>query len=149
MCEQNIYPETPFSRSEVQGFISQLDSIINRMANNSANAKNWLMTLVAAAIAIQWTQNQLQNVLWLLVPTGLFMLTDMYYMGMERHFKDIQKEFIKTVRTGNDIKDAVYNIPKTTKCEQVCNTFRSIDSLSIWPFYLIVIGSIFAVKYLF
>lgn len=149
MCEQDIHPETPFARSEVQGFISQLDSIINRMANNSANAKNWLMTLVAAAIAIQWTQSQLQNVLWLLVPTGLFMLTDMYYLGMERHFKDIQKEFIKNVRAGNEIKDTVYKISKTTKCEQVCNTFSSIDSLSIWPFYLIVIGCIFAVKYLF
>lgn len=71
------------------------------MANNSANAKNWLMTIVAAAIAIQWTQSQLQNVLWLLIPTGLFMLTDMYYLGMERHFKDIQKDFIKEVRSGN------------------------------------------------
>lgn len=146
MCDNN---ETPFARSEVQGFISQLDSIINRMANNSANAKNWLMTLLAAAIAIQWTQNQLESVLWLLVPTGLFMLTDMYYLGMERHFKDIQKEFIKGVRAGNDIKETVYKIPKTTKCQQVCNTFSTIDSLSIWPFYLIVVGCILAVKYLF
>ena len=149
MCEQNLYPDTPFSRSEVQSFISQLDSIINRMANNSANAKNWLMTLLAAAIAIQWTQSQLENVLWLLVPTALFMLTDMYYLGMERHFKDIQKEFIKNVRAGSDIKDTVYKIPKTTKCDQVCNTFSTIDSLSIWPFYLIVVGCILAVRFLF
>ena len=145
MSDQNCYPDTPFARSEVQGFICQLDSIINRMANNSANAKNWLMTLVAAAIAIQWTQSQLQNVLWLLVPTVLFMLTDMYYLGMERHFKDIQKEFIKNVRAGKDIKCTVYKISKTTKCKQVCNTFSSIDSLSIWPFYSIVIVAIVAI----
>jgi hypothetical protein len=148
MCE-NQNTETLFGRSEVQGFISQLDSIINRMANNSANAKNWLMTLIAAAIAIQWSQEQLQNVLWLLVPTGLFMLTDMYYLGMERHFKELQAKFVDDVRAGKEIKETVYNIPQTTKCEQVCNTFRTIDSLSIWPFYLIVIGCIFAVKYLF
>lgn len=145
----NNNSETPFSRSEVQGFISQLDSIISRMGGNSANAKNWLMTLLAAAIAIQWSQDQLKNVLWLLVPTVLFMLTDMYYLGMERHFKDLQKQFIDSVRSGNDIKDRVYNIPKTKKCEQVCNTLRSIDSLSIWPFYLIVIACIVAIKYLF
>lgn len=147
MCDNN--QDTPFSRSEVQGFISQLDSIINRMANNSANAKNWLMTIVAAAIAIQWSQSQLQNVLWLLIPTGLFMLTDMYYLGMERHFKEIQKEFIKNVRAGKDIKCTVYKISKTTKCQQVCNTLCTIDSLSIWPFYLIVVGCIFAVRFLF
>lgn len=141
--------ETPFALSEVQGFISQLDSIINRMANSSANAKNWLMTIIAAAIAIQWSQDQLQNVLWLLLPTILFMLTDMYYLGMERHFKDVQTKFIEQVRKGNDISDTIYSISKTTKCEQVCNTLCSIDSLSIWPFYAVVIGCIFAVKYLF
>ena len=144
-----LFPETPFSRSEVQGFISQLDSIINRMGNNSANAKNWLMTLIAAAIAIQWSKGQLDNVLWLLVPTILFMLTDMYYLGMERHFKDIQKKFIESVRLGKDINDSVYKITKTKKREQVCNTFKSIDSLSIWPFYLIVRGCIVAIHFIF
>ena len=147
MCNTNN--DTPFARSEVQGFISQLDSIINRMGNNSANAKNWLMTLVAAAIAIQWSRDQLQNVLWLLIPTILFMFTDMYYLGMERHFKNIQKTFIDDVRAGRNIQDSVYNIPKTTKYKQLCNTFETIDSLSIWPFYLIVIACILAVKYLF
>lgn len=146
MSEQICYPDAPFARSEVQGFISQLDSIINRMANNSANAKNWLMTLVAAAIAIQWSQAQLQNVLMLLIPTFLFMLTDMYYLGMERHFKDLQKEFIDSVRSGDDITETVYLIPETTKWEQVCNTVKSCDSLSIWPFYLIVIACIVGVK---
>lgn len=118
------------------------------MGCNSANAKNWLMTLIAAAIAIQWTNGQMDNVLWLLVPTLMFMLTDMYYLGMERHFKDIQKTFIDDVRAGKDIKDSVYKIPKTTKCEQICNTFNALDSLSIWPFYLIVIGCIIAIRYL-
>ena len=140
--------KTTFADSEVQGFISQLDSIINRMANNSANAKNWLMTLLAAAIAIQWSQNNLDKILWLLVPTALFMLTDMYYLGMERHFKKLQKNFIDDVREGKDIKETVYNIPETGKCKQICNTFCTLDSLSIWPFYLIVIGCIFVVKYL-
>ena len=77
------------------------------------------------------------------------MLTDMYYLGMERHFKEIQKEFIKNVRAGKDIKCTVYKISKTTKCQQVCNTLCTIDSLSIWPFYLIVVGCIFAVRFLF
>ncbi len=146
--KDNNYSETPFARSEVQGFISQLDSIINRMGSNSANAKNWLITLIAAVIAIQWTQDQLDKILWLLVPTALFMVTDMYYLGMERHFKSLQKNFIKEVREGKDIKDNVYNIPKTSKCEQICNTICSFGSLSIWPFYFFVVGCIFVVRYL-
>lgn len=148
MCT-NQYDDTPFARSEVQGFISQLDSIINRMASNSANAKNWLMTIIAAAIAIQWLQDQLSNVLWLLVPTFLFMLTDLYYLGMERHFKDLQKDFIDKVRAGENIADLVYFTHKTSKCEQVRNTFKALDSLSIWPFYLIVIACIVGVRVFF
>ena len=147
MCNNN--EKNSFANSEVQGFISQLDSIINRMGSNSANAKNWLMTLIAAVIAIQWTRDQLDKILWLLVPTAVFMLTDMYYLGMERRFKNLQKDFIKAVREGKNINDSIYNIPKTSKCEQICNTICSFNSLSIWPFYLIVVGCIFAVSYLF
>lgn len=147
MCSEK-YPTTPFTRPEVQGFISLLDSIINRMGSNSANAKNWLMTLIAAAIAIQWSSDQLDQVLWLLIPTFLFMLTDLYYLGMERHFRDLQKSFIQSVRSGVDISNSVYDIPKINKCKQICNTFSAMDSLSIWPFYLIVIGCILGVKYL-
>lgn len=148
MCEKT-YPDTPFGRTEVQGFIIQLDSIINRMASNSANAKNWLMTIIAAAIAIQWSQSQLERLLWLLIPVLLFMLTDMYYLGMERHFKKIQKSFIEDVRSGKDISLLVYFIPKTSKCQQVCNMLATIDSLSIWPFYLIVVACILGVRFLF
>lgn len=134
--------------SEVQGYITLLDGIINRMANNSANAKNWLMTILAAAIAIQWGKDQLSNVIWLLVPTVLFALTDMYYLGMERHFKDVEKQFIEKARAGDDLDKLVYAVPKTTKCEQVCNTFSAIDSLSIWPFYLIIVVSILAIYFI-
>ena len=134
-------------KSEVQSYIALLDGIINRMANNSANAKNWLMTILAAAIAIQWGKDQLSNVIWLLVPTVLFALTDMYYLGMERFFKDEEKNFIEKARTEDDIDNLVYTFPKTTKCQQVCNTFGGIDSLSIWPFYLIVIASILVIYF--
>ena len=64
---------------EVQSVIALLDGIINRMANNSANAKNWLMTILVAAIAIQQGKDQLSNVIWLLVPTVVFAKADMYY----------------------------------------------------------------------
>ena len=126
MCEQSLYSSTPFARSEVQDFISQLDSIISWMSSYSANAKNWLMTIL---------------------PTGLFMLIDMFYLGKEGHFKDLQKAFIDEVRIV--YKDLGLYIPPITKCQQACNTLRTIDSLSICPFYLIDVGCIILVNYLF
>lgn len=139
--------ETRFGRADVQGYISLLDSIIKRMGSNSANAKNWLMTILAAAIAIQWTQEQLDNVTWLLVPTFLFALTDCYYLGMERHFKKIEMDFIEAVRANDGFEAKLYSIPQSSKCEQVDNTFGSMDSLSIWPFYIIVVAAIIVIWY--
>lgn len=139
--------ETRFGRADVQGYISLLNSIINRMGSNSVNAKNWLMTILAAAIAIQWTQEQLDNVTWLLVPTLLFALTDCYYLGMERHFKKIEMDFIEAVRANDGFEAKLYSIPQSSKCEQVDNTFGSMDSLSIWPFYIIVVAAIIVIWY--
>lgn len=139
--------ESKYDRSDVQGYISLLDSIICRMANNSANAKNWLMTILAAAIAIQWSQDNLSKVVWLLAPTFLFALTDLYYLGMERHFKKIESDFIESVRKDSNVERSLYNIPKTTKLEQVVNTLKAIDSLSIWPFYGIVVAAILVIYF--
>ena len=147
MCDSNS-PESPFSRPEVQGFISQLDSIIGRMASNSANAKNWLMTIIAAVLAVQWADNQLDKVLWLLAPTVLFMFTDLYYLGLERHFRSLQKEFIETVRKGDDISNSVHKIAEISLRTKVCNTISAFVSFSIWPFYLLIVAGLFIVKYL-
>ena len=92
MCEATR-ALTGFCRSEVQAYINLLDNIITRMASNSANAKNWLMTVIAATIALQWSQAQLNQILWLLVPTILFALTDLYYLGMERHIQECREKF--------------------------------------------------------
>lgn len=146
MCE-TIQSLTGFSRSEVQVYISLLDNIITRMASNSANAKNWLMTVIAAAIALQWSQSQLSNVIWLLVPTILFAFTDLYYLGMERHFKNIENDFIEAIRNNPEATENLFVFPRPTKKEQVKNTFKAIDSLSVWPFYGIIIAGILVVYF--
>jgi len=138
---------TGFSRSEVQAYISLLDNIITRMASNSANAKNWLMTIIAAAIALQWSHSQLSNVIWLLVPTILFAFTDLYYLGMERHFKKVESDFIAAIRNNPEATEGLFVFRKTSKKEQIVNTFKAIDSLSIWPFYGIVIAGILVVYF--
>ena len=61
-------------------YISLLQENINRVASNSANCKTWLVTLVAAILALQLTSKELQSVLW--VALGLivlFYILDSYY----------------------------------------------------------------------
>lgn len=64
----------------VQSHLSMLQGIINRMVENSANCKNWTLTLVAAMLVLLVDKNmQIPNALICLIPIGLFYLLDCYY----------------------------------------------------------------------
>lgn len=66
--------------SAVQAHISMLQGIINRMAGNSANCKNWTVTLVAAMLVLLVDKNmQIPNAWICLIPVALFYLLDCYY----------------------------------------------------------------------
>ena len=107
--------------SAVQSHISMLQGIINRMAANSANCKNWTVTLVAAMLVLLVDKNmQIPNAWICLVPIALFYLLDCYYLGLERLCIASQNKFLKD------------------KCKQFCNTIKAMNSVSTTPFYLIV-----------
>ena len=61
--------------SAVQAHISMLQGIINRMAGNSANCKNWTVTLVAAMLVLLVDKDmQIPNAWICLIPVALFYL---------------------------------------------------------------------------
>ena len=65
----------------VQGYISMLQGIINRMAGNSASCKTWTVTLVAALLALlvgKQIQIYILLICLILVVLLLFVL-DCYY----------------------------------------------------------------------
>ena len=66
-----------------------IQSIISRMAANSANAKNLCMTIVAALLALYAGQNSKAYLLVSLVPIILFWLTDAMYLRLERGYRSL------------------------------------------------------------
>lgn len=84
-----------FESSAVQAHISMLQGIINRMAGNSANCKNWTVTLVAAMLVLLVDKEMRLPNAWLcLIPVGLFYQLDSYYLGLERVMIKSQKDFL-------------------------------------------------------
>lgn len=49
-----------FSEEDDRQYISLLQENINRMASNSANCKTWLVTILAALLAIQISLQELR-----------------------------------------------------------------------------------------
>lgn len=124
----------------VQYHISMLQGIINRMAGNSANCKNWTITLVAAMLVLLVDKNmQIPNAWICLIPIGLFYLLDCYYLGLERLCISSQKAFLERINNNEDCAENLYKVEGLKdKCDQICNTIKAMTSVSTTPFYLIV-----------
>lgn len=82
-----------------RNYVNLLNDAINRMASNSANAKSYLVAIVAALIAIQMPNKaNAYIILSALVPTVLFYWMDCYYLSLEKRFRNLQSAFIKKER---------------------------------------------------
>lgn len=126
--------------SAVQAHISMHQDIINRMAGNSANCKNWTITLVAAMLVLLVDKKmQIPNAWICLIPIVLFYLLDCYYLGLERMCIASQNEFLEKVKNENDYIDSLYKMEAIKdNCKQLCNTIKAMKSFSTLPFYVIV-----------
>ncbi len=129
-----------FESSAVQSHISMLQGLINRMAGNSANCKNWTITLVAAMLVLLVDKKmQLPNAWLCLIPVGLFYLLDCYYLGLERIVIKSQKDFLNKLSKDLNYVNQLYRVgPLRNRCAQLCNTIKAMWSPSTTPFYLIV-----------
>lgn len=130
--------EDIFTESD-RHYISLLQENINRMSSNSANCKTWLLTIVAAILALQLTCNELRNILWVaLVLIILFYILDSYYLGLEKKFIKIEESFVKMVKKKNDM-EIIENIYlfNINAINDKCSTLSAMISPSTFLFYLI------------
>lgn len=122
-----------------RNYINLLNDAINRMASNSANAKSFLVAIVAALLAIQMpNKNNAYVILSALFPTVLFYIMDCYYLSLEKRFRNLQKAFINkdTDTEGNIIAGIYqYNIYDIKDKQPILN---AVLSCSTTPFYLFI-----------
>lgn len=126
-------------------FIGLLHDTINRMANNSANCKNWFMAVVAAIIAYVANNPESADVLWVLLFIDLlFYGLDSYYLQLEKNFRDIESNFVQALKD-DSTKDRTmvdtllynfnYNIVKNGGPKKEKNICKALKSPSTWLFY--------------
>lgn len=122
----------------VKAHIDMLQSIISRMAENSASCKSWVIPMVTAIVTLALEKGILPTKV-AYIPVGLFYLLDCYYLGLERKFKDRLRDFIIKINEGKDVdKDIYLSHSSDDKCwivRRVC---------SIWHQILCVIDGMFS-----
>lgn len=99
-------PEQPISsgividrknQPSVIAHIEMMQSIISRLADNSAKCKEWCFTLIAALVVFMISnQNSLSFSIcyWVL---GVFYFLDSYYLGLEREMRNQYEKFVKSL----------------------------------------------------
>lgn len=126
-----------FEKSDVQHFISYLEGIINRMASNSANCKNWLLAIIAGCMAMQPSIQSAIDKIWLAYPLViLFCFLDSYYLGCEKYFRNMMTDFVKKVRNNdNQYREKLYKFENRTIIDDIKSVVAGFFSIATWPFY--------------
>lgn len=135
--------------------VEMMQTIISRMAGNSAKCKEWCFALIGALIAYILGSDsniafEYSLLYWL---AGLFCILDAFYLGLERTHKENLKLFLEKINDGESIATDIFfprgaEIPQDFSqkiTHQILNTFKGLTSLSI----IIPYGLLFLIIFLF
>jgi hypothetical protein len=128
----------------VQTHLQIIQSVIQRMASNSASCKAWCIALVSAILVIVATTGKAQYTLIAIIPTVLFLILDTYYLALEKMFRQSYNSFIEKLHIGEINPADLYIV--TPSGSMLRNFAMSFISFSIWPFYLTLLVMTFVVK---
>ena len=137
--------DTLFEKESVRHYISLLQDNITRMASNCNNCKTWLITIVSALCAIQLANDAIKGYLWIaLIPTILFLLLDAYYLGQEKRFRDIESDFVKNVKSGEDVIIELYTFKQDGQCSWKY-LWKGLKSPSTFVMYATIVVIVFLI----
>ena len=118
----------------IQAHLNIFQSVIQRMAANSAGCKGWCITLVSAILVILAGKGQPEHFVIAGIPVLLFLALDTYYLSLERGFREAYNGFIRKLHADTLATSDMYAIqPIGTGAKQF---FGALLSPSVWPFYL-------------
>lgn len=92
----------------VQAHLGIMQSIIQRMASNSASCKAWCITLVSAILVIVADKGKPDYAYIAVIPTILFLILDAYYLALEKSFRKSYNGFIEKLHNSSLISSDFY-----------------------------------------
>lgn len=133
--------------SAVQNHINILQNVISRMASNSANCKTWAITIISAIIVLLIDKSNTNIFYIAYVPLAMFFFLDCFYLGLERHFRELYNGFIDKLESDNFDFKSVYKLSGPKKLlKKISLTMCGAWSFSTTPFYTILGALIFIIS---
>ena len=130
---QQSNPALDESSPSVQAHLGILQSVIQRMATNSSNAKTACITLVSAILVIVADKGKPDYAWIALIPNLLFMALDTYYLALEKGFRLTYNNFVSKLHGGEATYADLYFVSPSGS--QSKHQRESLKSFSVWGFY--------------
>lgn len=121
----------------VQAHLNISQSVIQRMASNSASSKGWAIALVSAVLVIVADKNNPDYALIAVIPIVLFLSLDAYYLSLEKRFRNSYNLFIDKLHDEGISASDLYAVEPCGK--PIDYLGKAVLSFSIWPFYLMLL----------
>ena len=127
-------PELNEASPSIHTHLGILQGVVLRMATNSSSCKTWCITIVSAILVVIADKGK-PDFAWIaLLPAILFASLDIYYLSLEKGFRNSYNEFIKKLHTGQLTVEDLYSVvPTGCKFSLLTSALRSF---SIWGFYI-------------
>ena len=119
------------------GFIQ---SVINRVANNSFLIKGWAVTLVAAVLSLSSNDSNKNYFLIALIPTFIFWAMDAYFFYQEKLYREL---YYAVIEENSEIKSFNLNtdLLKNKIDSACCHLFK----MAVFPIYVSLSGIVLLV----
>ena len=125
----------------VQAHLGIMQSVIQRMAANSASSKAWCVALVSAILVLIADKGKAGYVWIAVIPTFLFMSLDVYYLTLEKGFRESYNAFIDKLHSHTIAPVDLYAVvPAGSTWRHVV---AAVCSFSIWPMYATLLAMIY------
>ncbi len=134
--EPQPQPSIDYESAAVRKHVEITQGVIQRMAENSRSCKVWCVTLVSAVLFLGARTENPELALIALIPAGLFLILDAYYLALEHVFRDSYDAFVEKLHGGELSRCDIYAVAPTGM--GLTRVLGSMGSVSIWLFYPLV-----------
>ena len=129
----------------VQSHLTIMQSIIHRMANNSASSKIWCITLASAILVVMADKNKPKLAIIALIPVILFLMLDACYLSIEKGYRKSCNSFIGKLHSNSLTEDDLFVV--ASEGNKIGHLAASLASFSVWPFYSTLLIMLIAAMY--
>jgi len=134
MTEETSYLQIDGESPSIQTHLGILQNVIQRMAANSSANKAWCVALVSAVLVIVADKGKPDYAYIAMLPTFVFAALDVYYLALEKAFRNSYNDFILKLHRKELTETDLYSVVPKGNLSRL--QWESLRSFSVWGFYL-------------